>query len=171
MSFSGFKDLGVDRILLVEGVHDVKTAHQFLRQIGKDHKVVVLPLGGDQLARGGVELELAELTRLSKNIFVLVDSERDTATSPPIPKRRAFESVCKKLGFDICVTERRAIENYLSDRAVKAVKGSKYSGLKPHEKLADTPLGWAKGENWRIAREMEFSELGGTDLGAFFGRV
>jgi len=171
MSFSGFKDLGADRILLVEGVHDVKTAHQFLRQIGKDHKVVVLPLGGDQLARGGVELELAELTRLSKNIFVLVDSERDTATAPAIPKRQAFESVCKKLGFDICVTERRAIENYLSDRAVKAVKGSKYSGLKPYEKLADSPLGWDKGENWRIAREMESSELRGTDVGAFFGKI
>jgi hypothetical protein len=171
MSFSGFKDLGGDRILLVEGVHDVKTAHQFLRQIRKDHKVVVLPLGGDQLARGGVELELAELKRLSKNIFVLVDSERDAATSPPAPKRLAFERVCRKLGFDICVTERRAIENYLSDRAVKIVKGSKYSGLKPYEKLADSPLGWDKGEGWRIAREMESSELRGTDIGALFGRI
>ena len=58
MSFSSFKELGFERILLVEGVTDVKTTQQFLRLLNKDHKVVVLPLGGDQLAKGNVELEL-----------------------------------------------------------------------------------------------------------------
>ena len=51
MSFSAFKDMGFDRVLLVEGVNDVKTIQQFLRMLKKDHQTVILPLGGDQLAR------------------------------------------------------------------------------------------------------------------------
>ena len=79
LSFSAFKDMGCDRILLVEGVHDVKTVHQFLRMVKKDHQTVVMPLGGDQLARGGVEAELAELNRLSRifqRLWTVSDRQR-----------------------------------------------------------------------------------------------
>ncbi|RMH35316.1 MAG: hypothetical protein D6690_08900 [Nitrospirae bacterium] len=63
--------------------------------------------------------------------------------------------------------ERRALENYLSDRAVKTVKGEKYRSLEPFESLRQLFPSWAKEENWRIAREMKPDEWQKTDLGKF----
>ena len=171
MSFSSFKEMGCERVLLVEGVHDVTTAHQFLRKLNLDHKVVVLPLGGDGLARGGVDAELAEIKRLTDKVSVLVDSERESEDGPPKKERTAFLDACQRLEFDTCITKRRAIENYFSDRAVKAVHGDKYSALKPFERLKDSALPWGKGENWRIAREMSFEDIKNTDVGQFFSRL
>jgi hypothetical protein len=112
--------MGCDRILLVEGVTDVKVVQQLLRLVGKEHSTVILPLGGDQLVTGGREMELQDLRRLSDNIFVLVDSERHGLGAPAAEGRLKFEETCKKIGFDMCLTERRAIENYFPDYAVKA---------------------------------------------------
>ncbi|MEI8014477.1 MAG: AAA family ATPase [Nitrospira sp.] len=167
LSFSSFKELGCSQILLVEGVTDVRTVQQFLRMINKDHQVVILPLGGDQLATANMEVELAELQRITPNVAAIVDSERSSAESEPAARRKGFADSCGRLGFKVCLTQLRAIENYLSDRAIKLVKGAKYKALKPYEKLEESELPWAKHENWRIAREMTWAELKSTDAGAF----
>jgi hypothetical protein len=171
LSFSTFKDLGSDKLLLVEGVNDVKAVQQLLRLVKKEHTTVILPLGGDQLACGGREAELAELKRLSNNIFVLVDSERTALGGPPSEKRSQFAATCNKLGFALCVTDRRAIENYFTRRAVKAAIGESYENLAPFEALKESPKPWRKADNWRIARQMERAELNGTDLGEFLERL
>src|SRR5437899_648594 len=88
MSFSSFKEMGFDTILLVEGVTEVKAIQQFLRALKKDHQVVVIHLGGSALIRGGVQAELAELARLSMNVAVLTESER-SAPSANLPGARA----------------------------------------------------------------------------------
>jgi energy-coupling factor transporter ATP-binding protein EcfA2 len=167
MSYSAFKELGHDLVLLVEGVTDVRTVQQFLRVLRLDHRIVVLPLGGSQLIKAGVELELAELKRLAHDVAVLIDSERTHADSPLDTGRQAFVADCSKLGFRVHVTERRAFENYMSDEAVKCVKGVKYSALHPYETLRDRDPCWAKAENWRIAREMNREDLLATDVGKF----
>ena len=171
MSFSAFKDMGCEKILLVEGVRDVKTVQQFLRMLKKDHQIVLLPLGGDQLARGNVELELNELTRLTNNIAALVDSERENEIALPIKARRQFEETCKKLNINVCVTERRAIENYFSDQAIKAQLGDKYRSLGPYERPKDCEPIWSKADGWRIARRMSFNDIGQTDLGQFLSKL
>lgn len=171
LSFSAFNDLGYDRILLVEGVNDVKTLQQFLRMLSKDHTTVILPLGGDQLARGGVEAELAEITRLSKNVSALVDSERPDEKKPPNRKRLAFGEVCRKLKIKVCITKRRAIENYLTDDAIKNEFGSAYGSLGPYERIQDLAVGWAKAESWRVARRMTFDDIKQTDLGKFLENI
>lgn len=169
MSFASFKELGFEKILLVEGVTDIKTIQQFLRLRDKDHKIVVIPLGGDQLAKGGVEHELGELSRLTapENIAALVDSERLSAESPPIEPRLRFEETCKKLKYHVLLTERRAIENYFVDRAVKAEMGDKYQVLLPYQHLKDLSPHWNKSESWRIARRMTWDEIQHTDVGRF----
>lgn len=169
MSFAAFKELGFEKILLVEGVTDVKTVKQFLRLRDKEHKVIVIPLGGDQLARGGVEQELDELSRITapKNIVALVDSERPSADSPPIEPRLRFEATCKKLKFHVLLTQLRSIENYLVDRAIKEEMGPKYQVLQPYQRLNDLPIHWKKAESWRIARRMTWDELKSTDVGQF----
>jgi ABC-type cobalamin/Fe3+-siderophores transport system ATPase subunit len=147
LSFSSFKELGCSQILFVEGVTDVRTVQQFLRMINKDHQVVILPLGGDQLARADMEVELAELKRITPNVAALVDSEKVSAESEPAARRKSFADSCGRLGFKICLTKLRAIENYLSDRAIKTVKGDKYRVLEPYQKLEESSLPWAKHEN------------------------
>lgn len=171
LSFSSFRDMGCDRILLVEGVNDVKVVQQLLRLFGKEHTTVILPLGGDQLVRGGREFELQELRRLSQNIFALVDSERFDAVSPPAVRRVQFDEVCKKIGFGVCLTQRRALENYFPDHAVKAAFGQSFEALKPYERLDEHPNAWGKSENWRIAHYLQKSDILPTDVGTFLSQI
>jgi energy-coupling factor transporter ATP-binding protein EcfA2 len=171
LSFSSFKELGYSQILLVEGVSHVRTIQQFLRKINKDHQVVILPLGGDQLAKADMEIELAELKRITSNVAVLVDSERVSADTEPAARRKSFEESCHRLGFKVCLTKLRATENYLSDRAIKLVKGDKYNALSQYQKLEESQQPWAKHENWRIAREMSWTEIETTDIGIFLASL
>jgi predicted ATPase/5S rRNA maturation endonuclease (ribonuclease M5) len=171
LSFSGYKELGFDKILLVEGRTDVKTIQQFLRFYKKEHQVVILPLGGSQLINEKSESELQEVKRISANILVLIDSERDAAGGPLHSERAAFVERCRHATISCHVLDRRAIENYLSDRAVKMIKGSKYRALQPYQKLKDVSPAWGKEENWRIARVMSIDDLRGTDLGKFLDSI
>jgi hypothetical protein len=63
------------------------------------------------------------------------------------------------------LTQRRAIENYFSDRAVKTLFGDKYRALSPYERLQDCATGWRKADNWKIARNMSLEKIEGTDVG------
>ena len=171
MSFSSYREMGFDSILCVEGVKDIKVIQQFLRKLKKDHKVVILPLGGDQLAVGDREHELSELNRLSDKIFVLVDSERENEDERMAAKRKDFIGSCEKLGFEYCVTELRAIENYFSENAIKSIMGSDYAALAPYEKLSECAKPWGKTDNWKIARAMELSEIEETDIGKFLKSI
>jgi hypothetical protein len=167
LSFSGYRELGFDKVLLVEGSTEVKTVQQLLRLYKKDHIIVLLPLGGSQMINAGREFELQEIKRISPKVSALIDSERIAAPNPLAAGRGAFVEVCAKVGIPCHVLERRAIENYLTDSAVKKVKGEKYRSLKPYEKLGDVSPAWGKAENWRIAREMSEADLANTDLAAF----
>lgn len=167
LSFSTFRELGSDKLLLVEGVSDVKTIQQFLRRLEKDRSTAILQLGGQQLIGGGRQIELAELQRLSKNVSILADSERTEAGAKLSKQRASFVQTCKTLGYNVHLTERRAIENYFTDRAVKAIFGEKFRSLGEYELLRDAPNPWPKSENWRIAHEMSLDELQGTDLLTF----
>ena len=167
LSYSGYKDLGFDKVLLVEGPTEVKTVQQILRKYHKDHEIVLLSLGGSGLIKAASELELSEIKRITENIAALIDSERDSLDAPLPANRQSFLETCNKVGIDCHVLELRAIENYLSDKAVKAIKGTKYPSLKPYEKLEQASPSWAKQENWRIVREMTPEELNNTDLGKF----
>ena len=167
MSFSDYTELGFNRVLLVEGATDVKTIQQFLRQNRKDHEIVLLPLGGSQLINKSSEAQLYEVKRISGKVAALIDSERDASGAPLARDRKAFVEICKKARIKCHVLERRAIENYFTDEAVKKVKGEKYNTLEPYQLLAEADLAWGKAENWRIAREMSLDGLRGTDLGRF----
>lgn len=167
LSFAGYKEMGFEKILLVEGPTEVKTIQQFLRLLRKDHQIVLLPLGGSSLINGNREAELQELKRISNNVFALIDSEKADRNAALDPQREAFVRSCKTANIECHTLARRATENYFSDRAVKAVLGNSYEGLKEFEKLKDKQLPWGKEDNWRIAREMTLDELNGTDLLGF----
>jgi ABC-type cobalamin/Fe3+-siderophores transport system ATPase subunit len=171
LSFSGYKELGFEQLLLVEGSTELLTFQQFLRLYNKEHQTVLLPLGGSQLINSSCEQQLSELTRITKNICAVVDSERNSATAPLDKERAAFRDICQQLGIRCHVLERRATENYLSDSAIKRIKGPKYRSLSEYELLSNASPMWGKSENWLIAREMQRIELDATDLGKFLSQL
>lgn len=172
LNFASYRELGYDKVLLVEGVDDLRAIQQFLRFLKKDHKIVMLPLGGSQMINGSREIELEEIKRISPNIAALIDSERENKDASLSKDRKAFCDVCSKLEIDIHVLEKRAFENYLSEKAIQKVKGSdKYKALEPYQKVDDSPYPWAKNENWRIARTMDFEDIKDSDLGRFLEKL
>lgn len=171
LSFSGYREIGYDGVLLVEGPTEIKLFHELLRKYGKDRHFVVLPLGGGGLIKSGVDEELSEVKRISDNVVALIDSERPAKEAPLDSQRQAFVDTCNQLKIDCRVLQLRAIENYFSDQAVKRVFGDKYRALLPYEKLSETELGWAKADNWRIGQAMTKAELDGTDLGSFLDSI
>lgn len=172
MSFSAFKELGFDSILLVEGVTDVKTYQQFLRKLRNDASVVVIPLGGDAMVCGGREHELDEIKRITSKVFAIVDSERTGKGKRPAKNREAFKLSCEALDIAVQLTERRATENYFTDEAVKAVLGEKASALGEFDSLKGSFNGWRKSQhNWQIASQMTKEDIENTDIGRFLSSV
>jgi ABC-type cobalamin/Fe3+-siderophores transport system ATPase subunit len=45
LGYAGYRDLGIEKVLLAEGPSDVRTVRQFLRKHKKEHSVLVLQLG------------------------------------------------------------------------------------------------------------------------------
>jgi ABC-type cobalamin/Fe3+-siderophores transport system ATPase subunit len=171
LSLSGYQELGFDKVLLVEGPKDVTAVQRLLRLYGIEHKVVLLTLGGGSLINAQSESQLEEITRLTPNAFALIDSEKSSPGDELGRDRAEFVAACERVGITSHVLERRALENYFVDRAVKSVKGDKYRALGPFELLRDAEHPWGKDENWRIAGAMLREELEGTDLHAFFEKV
>jgi len=123
------------------------------------------------MIRGGVQQELNELKRLSDNVTVLIDSEREVENASLPIDREQFIADCHALGFKTHVTKLRAFENYFCERAIKEEKGDSFRALMAYEKLADAPQGWAKSDNWRIARRMTRDEVLATDVGKFLSEI
>jgi energy-coupling factor transporter ATP-binding protein EcfA2 len=172
LGFNAYQDLGFETVLLVEGPTDVTCLQQFLRLYQKEHQIVLLHLGGNSTINAGCEMQLAEITRISRRVYALIDSERTQSGEALAADRQGFVEVCSKLKIPCRVLERRAIENYLSERAIRVVKNSdKYRSLGPYEALKTVDPAWAKQENWRIARLMTRDDLKGTDLDTFLGEL
>ena len=167
LSFAGYKELGFDKILLVEGSTEVRTIQQFLRWYKKEHQIVLLPMGGDQMINPEAGVQLEEIKRISDNVCALIDSERSAPGEELEARRAAFKKLCEDANIKCHVLEFRAIENYFPDYAVKKLKGDTYRALQKYEQFKDPFPKWAKSENWQIAREMAPGDLDNTDLGEF----
>jgi predicted ATPase len=172
LSFAGYQELGFDLVVLVEGPTDVAAMQRFLRLYGIEHQVVLLPLGGSTTINRKAAAQLNELKRITTNIHVLIDSERSSDSAKLDKPRQAFVDLCKKSKISCHVLERRALENYFPDRAVKEAKGDKYRSLTEFELLSAPTPSWSKTENWRIASAMTADEVSATgDLGKFVQKL
>jgi ABC-type cobalamin/Fe3+-siderophores transport system ATPase subunit len=165
LSFAGYKELGFEKILLVEGVTDMRAIQHFLSFYGRQNRIVLLPLGGNTLINGNRQDELQEVLRICPHVHALIDSEKPSAAAELERPRQDFHATCARLTPPIpChVLTRRSTENYFTDAAVKAVLGPTSGALGHYDR---TPDRW-KNHNWRIAQEMQQSDLHGTDLGTF----
>jgi hypothetical protein len=171
LGFSGYSELGFNKVLLVEGTTEVPTIQSWLRLYGIEHQVVLLPLGGSSLINATSGAALAEIKRITEKVAVIIDSEREAAGAELDEARQGFVETCEKLGFEVHVLERRALENYLTEAAIKAVKGDKYRALGAFELLSSLDPAWGKNENWRIAAEMSREDLEATDIDSFLEQL
>jgi ABC-type branched-subunit amino acid transport system ATPase component len=167
MSFSTHKELGFEKILLVEGPTELKAIQQFLSKMRKDHKVVLLPLHGHM----PYAEEFDELLRISQDVEVLIDSERSNANDALSPDRAAFIDLCNKRQIRAHALERRAMENYFDDATIKNVFGDAYRALGPYEKFDDVQPHWSKSLNWKLASAMSLDDMLKTDLGQFLRQL
>ena len=167
LSYSGYQELGFDRVLMVEGPTDLTSIMQLLRLYKKEHEVVLLSLGGGSGIHGGVDIDLQEVRRITSKVSAIVDSEREFEGDELDDSHAGFVEACERNGVEACVLSLRALENYFPDHAVKAGVGEAHSALGPFERLRDAPNPWAKADNWRIARAMTLDDLAGSDLGEF----
>jgi ABC-type cobalamin/Fe3+-siderophores transport system ATPase subunit len=166
LSFSSFKELGFNKIVLVEGPTDVGTYQQWIRKYGKDHEVVLIPLGGDGMINASRENELVELTRIGAKVVAIIDSEKESQNAPLSPKRQGFVQACRDAEVDCFVLERRATENYFTESAISKAQVFGSGELGHYERR-----GWDKKMNWRIAHYMTRDELDATDLGPILATI
>jgi len=177
VSYAGYREVGIKTVLLVEGTSDVAAARQFLRKLGREATLLVLPLGGDALINGRQETveQLEEAKRIVDEggaVYALIDSELSEAGAKLHANRAAFSAACEDAGIGCHVLRRRALENYFPDRAVKSALGNAFSGLGPYERFGEAGRKWSKHDDWRIAKEMTADELDATDdLVSFFRSI
>ncbi len=136
------KELGFEKILLVEGPTEVPTIQQFLRKIKKDHQILLLPLHGHMPKAD----ELEEILRITTDIAVLIDSEETSETSEFRKVRREFLNLCESRGLTSHAPDRCALQNYFPDSAIKRLFGGAFRALTPFEKLADVTPHWSKSQ-------------------------
>lgn len=163
MSFSSHKELGFETVMLVEGPTEVKVIQHFLRLIGKDHKVLLLPIHGHMPKAD----ELEEILRITPNIVGIIDSEKVAADAELSRSRRGFLDLCSSRGIKAKALDFRATENYFPDAVVKSVFGGEFRSLAPYEKLTDAIPHWHKSQNWKLAQAMSFDDISETDFGQF----
>jgi hypothetical protein len=104
-------------------------------------------------------------------VSVLIDSEKSGAGQLLSNERAAFVESCLALQMNVHVTDRRATENYLTDEAIKKVKGTAFRALEPFEKFTELEPRWGKGDNWRIAQNMDLATLMATDVGRWLSQL
>ncbi len=168
LNYEGYRPLGFSKLLLVEGRTSFKVFLELLRTLNKDHEFLIVPMS-DLITHNSKE-ELQEVTRISPRVFAIIDSEKQNLEAVLEASRQVFAQNCTDLGIRCHVTQFRAIENYLSDRAVKAEMGPAYRALGPYEGRQGLNL-WHKKDNWKIARRMDKGEVEASDLGQFLTRI
>lgn len=173
LSFSQYEAVGFNRILLCEGVTEVRFFHQLLAKFGAQNKVLVVPLGGNAMIDPARQQELAEFNRFGVEVFVVIDSESEAAERLS-PKRTSFIEVCNQLFGDghAMQTQLRATENYLPEHAIQAAtRSNKYRALQPYEDFNTLNPRWSKNENWKIAEATSKADWEETDIGQMLSRL
>jgi len=171
LSFSGYRELGIHKVLLVEGPNDSAAIKELLRKYGKEHDFLILTLGGGSLIHGDAEEQLHEIKRITESVAAIIDSDRPKAGVKSKKSIRDFKAACDRAQVSCHILQRRTLENYFPERAIRAVKGDQARALGPYETLAEAGFPWSKSEDWEIARAMTREELEQTDLGQFLGAL
>ena len=169
--FSAQQIEGCTKVLLVEGPTEIRAIRQIFRKMGAEHQIVLIPLGGGSMITANRDDELREITRICNDVYCLIDSEKPHANSQIAADRLAFKQSCEKVGIDCHILERRAFENYFSEKAIQHYYGKSARALGPFDELRSKNPAWHKVYNWKIARDMSLEDFLQNDLGQFLKKV
>lgn len=167
INFSVQQQAGCRKILLVEGPTEVKAVRQFLRHVGHDREVIIIPLGGSSMINGHRDDELLEIARICPDVFAIIDSEKPSSNSLLSAERQGFLKSCQKAGIVCHVLERRSLESYLTRPAIQKVLGKGFQELGHFDDVKRRYGHWPKSDNWKIVREMSLKDFQDTDLGKY----
>lgn len=171
LGYGGLPDSAFKGVLLVEGVTEVRVFRELLTKYGIHHEILIVQLGGDDLATGKRVQELDELRRLSENVWAVVDSEKTSSQGPAMERRLEFQKVCVSLDIECTVLDRRAIENYLDQSVARKIfRCPDALAFGPYE-VAPPEWSWDKERNWRIAQAMSKNDIKDTDLDRLLTRL
>lgn len=169
MSFSAWREIGCDGVLFVEGPSEIKVFSEWLKLFGLHRKWAVLSLGGSETIHAAGVDAIKQVLAIHPKVAVVVDSELDGADSSLEKKRAAFVDACKAAEIPCLATERRATENYFTQRAIEEAISPNARSLEAFEKLADH--GWGKRDGLKISAKMTMEELETTDIGRFLKSI
>ena len=119
LSSSQFHELGFNKLLLCECITKVKTLRQILRHWKLDASVMLVPLGGTSLIDSKRQDGLSEFKRFGVEVFVLVDSARDSAEASKAGRNKFIEQCEKLFGKGHSMQKSyRATKNYFTAEAI-----------------------------------------------------
>jgi hypothetical protein len=167
LGYSIADNLVADVLVLCEGPTDVVILKEMLMKTGVLGRYLIkfLILGGDNMN----QIDLSVFAERS-NTIALVDKDPCSGRV-----RRQFADKCDEHGIPVRVLQRYAIENYYTLRALRQVFGERVPAdleKLDHRKKLESQLGFNVKRSARdVAREMDLSELEGTDLYDFLREI
>jgi len=175
--------LQYDALILVEGPSDADIIREFLKLYSManrqdlQHRVLVLFCGGSALYREDNERMLEEL-KMNTKFWVLIDSDRENEMQEfggnNAEAKKRFKEVCNRLGVNLHVTDRREIENYFTEAAIKAVLGDHFdlSNWNNYADLKKVVPQYKKNRHPKqIAAQLKIEDIKGTDLWLLFEEI
>lgn len=155
-----------DIVLYVEGKHGAAVFEEWLykwpeREAILGHLLLVVqPCNPDEM--GTDDFDLRTLKTLTPNMIMFVDRDNDMGSSDPKECRKKLMIMCGECDIPCVVTDRRQIEDYFSEGAVKAALPKNLLSTWKHD--ATKPMGeqlqkgWKK-HNRRIAEMMSWPDI------------
>jgi hypothetical protein len=153
-----------DIVVYVEGKRGAEAFEEWLEKWPARDKVLghlllaIWFLSPDDI--GAKDFDLAPLRKVTPNMVMFVDKDNDEGSSEPKPSRQELQEKCKALGIPCIVTEKRQIEDYFTEDAVRQglpsniLAGWKYEAGKPMGEQLPT-----KKYNGAIAAAMKWEDI------------
>jgi predicted ATPase len=167
LGYSVADNLVSDVVVLVEGPTDTPVYEQFLTKMGVvgKYNIKFWPLGGDIMD----QVDLSVLVQ-SYQIIAVIDKDPKSTKI-----RNRFVRNCGTYNIPVVKLKRKAIENYFTVEALKAVYGNQVPStvrtIDSNQKLEEQ-LGFnVKKRNREIAQQMSLDDIQGTDLYEFLQKV
>jgi len=157
--------LQAHKVLWVEGPNDIPVFRKwvFTCPFKGSQNVAIVHLGGNSSILSQ-NFDPAELANLNPRSLVVIDSEKDSVAGIVDSRRLEFVEKCRQRGLDCRITERRATENYFPPAAIRGVYGTCPEPLDPFSNVSQTIQQFSKARNAEIAQQLDWVDLGGTDL-------
>jgi energy-coupling factor transporter ATP-binding protein EcfA2 len=153
-----------DIVVYVEGKWGAAAFEEWLKKWSDRDKVLGHLLLAIQFFSpddmGTKDFDLVPLRKMTPNMIMFVDKDNNEGSSKPKPSRQELQEKCKALGIPCIITEKRQIEDYFTEDAVKQglpsniLAGWKYEASKPMGEQLPT-----KKYNAKIAAAMKWEDI------------